>query len=262
MTNTNKSGSAPASFNVVLVDDEPSARNVLRLLIEQYCPTLQIVGEAGSVREGFKVIREQRPALLLLDVEMQDGSGFDLLDKFKQPNFKVIFTTAHDKFAIRAFQYYAIGYLLKPVEPEQLVAVVDHLITQPNANGILEFITAIRQGPSHKIFDRIALPDSEGITMMNIKDILRLESDSGYTTFHTIDGEKLLITRSIGEFEDVLSADIFFRTHVSHIINLDYVKKYIREDGGCIVMTNGSQIPIARRRKDDFLEALRSRSAF
>ncbi|MEO1260006.1 MAG: LytTR family DNA-binding domain-containing protein [Bacteroidota bacterium] len=257
---TNPIGVSPNYYKVLLIDDEAAARKVLRTFIRDYCPQLQIVGEANGVQAGLKLIREQKPGLVFLDVEMGDGQGFDLLDKFERPDFRVIFTTAHDRFAVRAFKYYAVGYLLKPIDPEDLVAAVDHALSEQSSSGLVQLIKAIQQPRKEQVFDRLALPSSEGITMMDVKNIIRLESDAGYTTFFSSTGEKILVTRSIGEFEDALPASVFFRVHVSHLVNLNFVKKYVREDGGYLIMENGQQVPIARRRKDEFLEILRGRS--
>ena len=254
-------GGSPSTYHVVLIDDEAAARKVLRSFIESYCSQLKVIGEASGVQEGFKLIREKKPGLVFLDVEMGDGQGFDLLDKFEQPDFKVIFTTAHDRFAIKAFKYYAVGYLLKPIDPEDLVAAVDHVLAEQSTSGLLHLLQAIHLPQKEQVFDRMALPSSEGITMMDVKNIIRLESDAGYTTFYSSTGEKIMVTRSIGEFEDALPADAFFRVHVSHLVNLNFVKKYVREDGGYLIMENGQQVPIARRRKDEFLDVLKRRSA-
>lgn len=250
------------SNKVVLVDDEPNARNVLRSFIQDFCPKLKVVGEAGGVAEGIQMIRQVSPDLVFLDVEMRDGQGFDLLDKFSKPNFRVIFTTAHDKFAFRAFKYYAIDYLLKPIDPTELVDAVEKLNQLQSENGLIQLLKAMQPHPQEKIFNKLALPSIDGLTMMNIKDIVRLEADAGYTTFYSLQGERVLVTRSIGEFEEVLPPETFFRVHVSHLVNLEFVKKYMREDGGQALMENGDQVPIARRRKEEFLDLLKSKSAF
>ncbi len=258
----NPFGIPPNSYRVVLIDDEPSARKVLRSFIEEYCPKLQIVGEANGVEEGGRLILEVDPGLVFLDVEMGDGQGFDLLDKFPNPSFKVIFTTAHDQFAVKAFKYYAVDYLLKPIDPDELVVAVKKTWEQHSGTGLFQLLQAMQLPRLEQVFDKMALPSSDGITMMNVKDILRLESDAGYTTFHSRIGEKVMVTRSIGEFEDVLPDESFYRVHVSHLINIDFVKKFLREDGGYVLLENGDKIPIARRRKDGFLERLKGRSAF
>ena len=260
--NTNPFGVPSHTYRAVLIDDEPAARKVLQVFIGEYCPNLHIVGEANGVQEGFRLIKEKNPDLVFLDVEMGDGQGFDLLDKFPKPSFKVIFTTAHDQFAVRAFKYYAVDYLLKPVDPEELQAAVKKVWEQQATTGLLQLLQAMQQPQREQVFDKMALPSSDGITMMNVKDILRLESDAGYTTFHSNDGEKILVTRSIGEFEEVLPRQSFFRIHVSHLVNLNFVKKFLREDGGYALLENGEKVPIARRRKDEFLERLKGGSSF
>lgn len=251
-----------SSNKVVLIDDEPRARGVLRSFIKDFCPKLKVVGEAGGVAEGVQLIRHVSPDLVFLDVEMRDGQGFDLLDKFTKPGFKVIFTTGHDKFAVRAFKYYAIDYLLKPIDPNELVAAINRLNELQSENGLIQLLKVMQQPLQKKMFDRLALPSMDGITMMKIDDIVRLEADAGYTTFYSRSGEKTLVTRSIGEFAEVLPSETFFRVHVSHLVNVEFVKKFLREDGGQALMENGDQVPIARRRKEEFLDLLKSMSAF
>ena len=248
--------------SVLLIDDEPAARQLLKGLIGLYCPQLKVIGEASGVKEGVAAIQKMKPALIFLDVEMGDGQGFDLLDHFDAPSFKVIFTTAHQKFAVRAFKYYALGYLLKPIDPDDLTTTVQHILQKDTMPNLTELIQSLRQPAPEPTSDRIALPSFDGLTMMKIDSIIRLESDQGYTTFYSTEGEKVLVTRSIGEFENTLPRETFYRVHVSHLINLDFVKKFIREDGGYVIMENGDQVPIARRRKEEFLEVLKGRSVF
>lgn len=247
---------------VVVIDDEPNARQLLKDLVNMYCPQLKVIGEANGVKEGVKTIQELKPALVFLDVEMGDGQGFDLLDHFSKPDFKVIFTTAHQKFAIQAFKYYAIGFLLKPIDPDDLLATVEHALKKETVQGLDDLMEAFRQSTSPKPIERIALSASDGITMLKLENIIRLESDQGYTTFYSTEGEKLLVSRSIGEFEESLPKELFFRVHVSHMVNLNFVKKYIKEDGGYLILENGDQIPLARRRKEEFLIELKRRSIF
>lgn len=257
--NTITNGMTQGALPVVLVDDEKDARKVLRSFISDYCPNLEIAGEASNVFDGFRIIRELNPKLVFLDIQLTDGTGFDLLDKFSQTNFQVIFTTAFDQFAVKAFKYLAVDYLLKPVDPEEFVAAVDRVENQYSQQGLSQLLKIMQQPQPDMVFEKIALPSAEGLTMMKVKDILRLESDGGYTTFFSIQGEKAMVTRSIGEFEDILPSPSFFRVHVSHLINVGLVKKYVREDGGYILMEDGSRLPIARRRKDEFLAMLRGR---
>lgn len=246
---------------VLIVDDEPDARSVIASYLLGYFPQHRTVGQAGSVGEAFRLIRETRPDLIFLDVEMADGTGFDLLDKFPRSDFQVIFTTAHDEFALRAFKYSAVDYLLKPIAPEDFTRAVDKAASRQSSR--MQHLLKMVSAPRHALaFEKIALPSQEGITMMALGDIVRLQSDGGYTTFWDKNGERCLVSRSIGEFEELLPSTQFMRIHTSHLVNLDCVKKFIREDGGTALMLDGSQVPIARRRKERFLEILRGRSVF
>lgn len=248
--------------SVLVIDDEPMARTVLTSLVTEFCPALEIVGTADGVEAGIRQIKRLKPDIVFLDVEMGDGLGFDLLDHFPNASFKVIFTTAHDKFALRAFKYYAVGFLLKPIQPEELTEVVSHVVQQDQSLGLSHLLKALQEPKQKNIFDRIALSASDGITLLKVKDIVRIESSSGYSTFYSNEGEKIMVARSIGEFEELLPADLFYRVHVSHLVNIQQVKKYLREDGGFLLMENGHQVPIARRRKEEFLEILKGNSFY
>jgi len=251
--------SANSLKKVLLVDDEPDARAVLATYLLDYCPSHRIVGQASGVEEAFRLVRETQPDLVFLDVEMTDGTGFDLLDKFPQLDFHVIFTTAFDEFALKAFRYNAVDYLLKPIAPEDFTRAVDRAsqLHDQNLNHLLQMMKT--PAPVRE-FEKIALPSQEGLTMMELAKIVRLESDKGYTTFKSNNGEHCLVSRSIGEFEELLPNNNFLRVHTSHLINLDFVKKFLREDGGYALMADGSKVPIARRRKEQFLEMLLRRS--
>lgn len=254
--------SPPTALQVLLIDDEPSARQVIRTYLNEFCPKFQLVGEAGNVQDAIRLVRERRPGLLFLDIHMADGEGFDLLDKFDQPDFHVIFTTAHDEFALRAFRYSAVDYLLKPIGPDEFLRAVDKALRLRERPDFQHFLSLMQQPRQAAAFQKIALPSLEGITLVKLSNIVRLEANGGYTNFFMASGEHCLITRSIGEFEEILPQGSFFRVHVSHLVNLDFVKKFLREDGGYLLLEDNSKVPIARRRKDEFMEVLRRRVRF
>lgn len=239
-------------LRTVIIDDEEDARSTLRSFITQYCPQVEIVAEADGVGTGYRAVLTHDPHLVFLDIQMEDGTGFDLLSKIRKPQFDVVFTTAFDEFAIKAFKYSAIDYLLKPIDPDELIEAVTKV---KNNDEYLERFEQLKNA-TNGVFDRITLSSQEGITVVRIDNILRLESDSNYTHFFLRSGEKITVPKSLKEYESVLPKHLFFRTHQSHIINMNFVKKYVKEDGGYILMEDGSEVLVARRRKDEFLHML------
>ena len=246
---------------IVLIDDEPDARRTLRKFLTDLCPQVEIAGEADGVENGYFLICQQKPDAVLLDISMKDGTGFDLLDKFPRPNFKVIFTTAFDDFALKAFKYNTLDYLLKPVTPDELVRAVDKI----GENHMDEFsmkISNILETARTRRFEKIGLSSQEGLVFLRLDEIVHLEADGNYTTLYLINNERHVVVRPLKEFEDLLPTDQFFRIHQSHIVNVNFVKKYLKEDGGYVLMENGSKVLVARRRKEEFLELLREQSHF
>jgi two-component system LytT family response regulator len=238
---------------VVIVDDEAQARAALRNLLEIYCKDYHIIAEASGVEEGIITIMENRPDLIFLDVQMQDGTGFDLLSRMTNIDFNVIFASAYDKFAIQAFKFSAVDFLQKPIEPGQLIAAcqkVNQQIEIAEIGSKLEVLLSNR-----KSFEKIALPTLDGFLFVNIKDIVRCEAESNYTRFFIQNRNGILVSKTLKEYDEMLSSFGFFRVHKSHLINLAFLKEYLRGDGA-VIMEDGAEILISRRRKDDFLKAL------
>lgn len=239
--------------SIAIIDDEEDARQILSTLIERYCLDYEVCGEAESVETGYDMILQKEPDVILLDISMSDGTGFDLLDKFENILFKVIFTTAHDQFALKAFKYHALDYLLKPIQPDALVKSLtkikldNHFELEPK---ITEWLESFKSGN----YNKITLKTMEGLVFITLDDIYHLEGDGSYTTFYLKNNEKHLVSRPLKEFEELLPESNFFRTHQSHIINLHAIKKILREDGGSIQLSDGTNIPLARRRKQELLD--------
>lgn len=241
-------------IRAIVIDDEPDAISTLNAFLRIHCPNVEVVAEAGGVADGFRMIMTHDPDLVFLDIQMQDGSGFDLLEKIKHPAFSVIFCTAMDNYAIRAFKFSAVDYLLKPIDPDELMEAVSKV--RKNQIGNAERIGHLLEVKNQKGLDRITLSSHDSYTVVKLDQILRLESDSNYTHFFLTTKEKITVPRSLKEFDDILPKDRFFRTHQSHLINLAYVKKFVKEEGGFILMEDGSQVLVARRRKEEFLSVL------
>ena len=238
-----------------IIDDELNARELLKIFLREYGPDWQLIGEADSVQTGQALLMSQTPDLLFLDVEMQDGTGFDLLDRIQNIPGRVVFVTSFERFALRAFQYNAIDFLVKPIDPELFCKTLDRCCKEQRGYqpGQLE---QLRDSYRTKKLQKIALPSQEGITMVDLKAICFLQSDGNYSWVHLLDEERFLVTRSMKDFERMLAADRFFRVHQQYLVNLLEIKKVLRTDGGQLLMENGAILPIARRRKEELIKRL------
>ncbi|MCA6361417.1 MAG: response regulator transcription factor [Bacteroidetes bacterium] len=245
-------------ITAVIVEDETKSREVLETLVKTNCPDVQVVATADAVASGVELIRKVNPKLVFLDIEMADGSGFDLLEQLPQAGFDVIFTTASDQHALRAIKYSAIDYLLKPIDGDELKAAVDKIVKKQSGNDNLENLKFLLQNfrmPSEQ-YTKITLPTGNAYEIVNVKDIIRCEADGSYTSFFLESKKKLLVSASLKHYEDLLPENDFIRVHHHHLININHVVRYLKTDGGYAVMTDGSQIEISRRKKDAFLQRL------
>ena len=238
----------------VVIDDEQQGRSIIKQYIARFCPDIEVCGEADSVKSGVAVINEKHPNIVFLDIQMQDGTGFNLLEQIPdRSSFKVIFVTSFDQFAIKAIKYSASDYLLKPLDPDAFIEAIDKVKSDIEANNktkdnrIDELLTNINS------FKKIGLPVSNAIVFVNVDDIIRCESDSSYTMFHLVDGRHLLVSKNLKVYEDLFADRKFLRVHKSHLINARYVDQYINGDGGSVVMSDGSTVEVSRRKKDELL---------
>jgi two-component system, LytTR family, response regulator len=245
-------------IRAIIVEDEKMSRETLRRLLGKYCPEVEVVAEADGYRKGVEEIRIHHPDVIFLDIQMPDGSGFRLLEEFEEIDFEIIFTTAFDQFAIKAIKYSALDYLLKPVIPhdlEEAIARVAKKKAEKAKSKNLEFISKGSEFPDEK-GQKIILSTAEMIHVINVEDIVRCESDNYYTYYFFIDGRKLLISKTLKENEDLLSPYNFIRPHKSHLVNIRYIKSFVRQDGGYILMTDGTRIPVSRRKRDKMMEII------
>jgi len=242
-------------LRTVIVDDEQDAVNFIESIANEYCPNIEIVGKAYSAIEGVEVISKLKPDLVFLDVEMPHGSGFDLLAGFPEKEFEVIFITAFNHYAIRAIKFSAVDYILKPININEFIEAVKRVeeSRKEKKGGSMSFQTLFENLQTN-IPSKLAIPTSSGMEYLNTRDIIRVEADRSYSWFYMENGDKFLVSRNLKEYQELLSDRNFFRTHNSHLINLEHVKKYIRHEGGYIEMTDGSNVPISRGKKDLFLE--------
>lgn len=243
-------------LKAIIIDDIEQARITLKKDLEAYAPDVQVIAEAGGVIEGAKLLKSVKPDVLFLDIQMQDGSGFDLLDILKEINFKIIFITASDAHAIKAFRYAAIDYLLKPVDPDELVAALKKL-REENVNENEKYKLLNDSLKNHqKPHERLALHTQEKIHIVNIQDIIRCESNVNYTEFFFSGGKKLLVTKTLKDFEDLLADQGFYRVHQSHLINTKYIKEFVKTDGGYLLMNDGCNVPVSTRKRPEVMKML------
>lgn len=242
-------------LRAIIVDDIDAIRKKNIDIIKTNCSTIAIIGEANSVESGINLINQLVPDLVFLDVEMPDGTGFDLLQKIQPIHFKVIFITGHEDFAVRAFRFSAIDYLLKPLVASELVEAVKKAEESLSKEIIdLKLNTLFSNLERPKELQKLVLKTSDKIYSVNIQDIVHCESDKNYTTFYFIDAPTLVVSTTLKEYENLLKPFNFFRSHQSHLINMSYFDHFIKSDGGnTIIMKNKSKIPLAVRKKEEFL---------
>ena len=237
-------------IRAVIIDDIPEAIEVLSSDIKIYCNNIDIVGSANGVVSGAKLIKSIQPDLVFLDIQMPDGSGFDLLEILDDTDFKLIFTTASDEFAVKAFKFSAIDYLLKPIDPDDLVQAVNKIKEQVNPTDRLQLLKANLDTPK-----KLALNTVDKIHIVDIKDIIRLESNINYTQFYFKDESKLLVTKTLKEFDKLLSEHNFIRVHQSHLIAKNQIKAFLKQNGE-IQLKDGSKVPVSTRKKAALMEMI------
>ncbi len=244
-------------IRVVIIDDEKASRDTLKGLLNRYCQGVEVVGQGDGVMQGMEVIRQTNPDVVFLDVQMPDGSGFRLLEEIGEIKFDVIFTTAYDQYAIKAIKYSALDYLLKPIVPDDLVGAVKKAEQKKNLGQMNDSIRTLLENLHHQNEPRkIVLSTAEKMHIVEIDDILRCESDDYYTKFFFTDGKTLLISKTLKENEELLGDKFFLRPHKSHLVNIKYIKGFLKNDGGYILMSDGTKVPVSRRKREYVVNTL------
>ena len=245
-------------IKAIIVEDEEKARSNLMQILAEYCKNVEVIDAQDSVQNGIKSIKQNNPDLLFLDVHMQGETGFDLLEQLGKINFEIIFTTAHNEYAVKAFKFSAIDYLLKPVDIDELISAVQKAadkIEQNTTKERYQLIVENLQGQK-STFNKIALPTADGLVFVQVSDIIRCESEDNYTHFFLISGKRFLVSKTIKYFEELLTDQDFFRIHQSHLININHIKEYHKGEGGYAIMSDESSVIISRRKKEAFLAKL------
>jgi len=246
-------------IRALIVDDEKYGREGLLALIKKYCPQINQVHSASNISEAREIILCEEPDLLFLDIEINSELGFDLLEKIESWNFEVIFTTAHPKYAVRAFKYSGLDYLLKPISADELVRAVKRATKKRNDQIHKQQIELLLQNLNSDVKSpqTICLSTLEGVEFIETDEIIYCEANGAYTVFNLKSNKKITVSRNLKEYESLLDEDFFMRIHNSFLINLKEVKKYIKSDGGYVIMKNGDTVSISQKRKDDFLKRMR-----
>ncbi len=244
-------------IKAVIVDDEPYCCDTLALLLQRHCPEVEVIGVCQSGKAALEKIPYLQPQLLFLDIEMPHLNGFQLLEKLSEHNFKLIFTTSYDQYAIKAIRFSAIDYLLKPIDPVELKQAVQKavLYTFQSLSHQLEILLHKLNYPATPV-SRVAMPTMEGLQLLAVNDIISCFSDSNYTTLNLKENQRLVVSKTLKEIAEMLEDHSFCRVHNTAVVNLNHVIKYIKGEGGYLIMSEGSLIDVSRSKKELLLKKL------
>ncbi len=246
----------PAKIKTLLLDDDLAILLLLENLLKKQFPNIQIVGKAKSVKEGVELIDTLKPDLIFLDIEFPDGDGFKILDSVTFNKFETIFISSHDQFAMKAFEYSALHYLKKPIVPSEVNEALCRLETDSEDSELNTQISKIKDGLIQKE-PKLILPTTEGLDIIKIAEIKRCEASDVYTIFHMVDGKKYMASKSLNNYEKLLNDINFFRIHSKHLVNMQYIKQYIKGKGGYIILEQGDELEVSVRKKMDFMNRLK-----
>lgn len=243
-------------MKVVIIDDEQRTRELIAKMIESFDLGIETYPLGESVASGLKAIEEINPEIVFLDIQMPDGTGFDLLKQVKNKKFEVVFITAHEEFAIKAIKFSALDYILKPIDPEELRATVLRAIENIGHKREESQFEALQSNIQTAQKRRLVLKTQESVHVVDLENIVRCEADRNYTSFFLFDGKRILVSKTLKDYETLLSAHNFLRVQQSHLINLDFVDRFDKKNGGSVVMKDGSEVPISPAKKDIFFQIL------
>ncbi len=244
-------------ISAIIIDDEQDSVSFIASLIDEYCENIDVAGKAFSVDGGLKIIEEKKPQLLFLDVEMPDGTGFNLLEQLGDVDFHVIFITAYNHYALQAIKFSAVDYILKPINIKEFLAAVQKVsdVIRNKQNFSKQF-SALLENLNSRRPAKIGLPQLDGIEFVEATDIVRIKAEGSYSRIFLKDSREILMSKNLGEFQELLLGRPFFRPHNSHLINLEFVKKYVKSDGGYIIMDTEDSVPLSKSRRQAFLDMM------
>ena len=240
-------------ITAVIIDDEQNNIDNLSILLRQYCPQLEITGEATNATDGEKLILQLNPDIVFLDIQMPGKNGFDMLQSLRTHNFELIFVTAFEQYGIQAVKFSAIDYLLKPINTDELKAAVQKAIyrsSEKKQNKKLENLLEVLQNEQQKDTHRIALTSAKETRFIKTKEIIRCESSNNYTTFYILGGERIMVSKPIFEYEEMLQGYGFIRCHQTHLVNKRFIKSLVKQDGGYLLLEDGMEIPVSRMKRE------------
>ncbi len=240
----------------IIIDDENRTRDLIAKMINSFGLDIEAISAADSVESGIKAIEEHKPDLVFLDIQMPDGTGFDLLKSIEKKNFDVIFITAHEEFAIKAIKFSALDYILKPVDPTELKAAVERALVSMNTTREDSQYDALQNNMQAQQKRRLVLKTQESVHVVDLEQIIRCEADRNYTSFFLTGGKKILVSKTLKEYETLLTGYNFLRVQQSHLVNLDYVDRYDKGNGGSVVMKDGSEVPLSPAKREIFFKIL------
>lgn len=239
-------------LKVVIIDDEKNAVESMTTILEKFCTGIEIVGKAFSASSGIEIINNTLPDLAFVDIEMPDANGFDVVNSVKHTNTLMIFVTAFDQYAIRAFKSNVIGYLLKPVDIEEVQNMIEKAKEMSKNRDLLETLV---EKKTH--IEKLSIPTNKGLLFIEPEKIIFIEADGRYSKIYLENNESVLVSKNLGEIEEILDPEMFFRAHNSSIINLKHVAELNSKDGGYLIMSGGSKVLLSRRKKEDFLKMIK-----
>lgn len=250
MTTVNK-------LSTVIIDDELPIREFISQIVSEYSDDAEVVGTADSVNSGIQLIREKNPKLVIIDIQLLDGTAFDLLEKLVEPKFAVIFITAFENYAVKAFKISAVDYILKPIHIDELLAAIKKANQQIEYKNLSTKLQNLFSNMNSKPEDKkIVLKTQESIHIVKLGEIIRCEADQNYTTFILTSGKRIIVSRTIKEFDELFNEMGFFRSHQSHLINMNCINSFEKNDGGYLQMSDGSRVPVSKRKRDELLTRL------
>ncbi|GAB5527930.1 MAG: LytTR family DNA-binding domain-containing protein [Roseivirga sp.] len=247
-------------MNAVIIDNEPHMISSLQALLDHYCPEVEVIGSAEGCGSGEKLILETNPEIVFLDVEMDDGTGIELVQRLQYKQLHVIFITAHDKYAIDAFKCSAIDFLLKPVDPDDLVGALKKYDQAKRVNDLEKQVSVLTEhlkgGSSRQ--KKIVLSDYESMHLVKIEDIVWCVAEGSYTRFKLLEGPEIMVSKNLKSYEEILSGQDFVRIHNSYLVNINHIKRFERTEGGVVIMENGGVLPVSVRKKDSLMNILKN----